>query len=219
MKVPFSVYDFLAYISSGILVIATVDVVYGSAWLLGDDHALPLGIVGAFAAYVAGHVVAQMSSLVLEQFFVGKVLKRPSERLMSSSKPMLRLVFPNYFRALPDETKERIEDKLAHQGVNATGEAVFLHIFGTLKRRPDIKERIDSFRNLYGFARNMCMAMLVSAAMVFAGPFDDRAFNASGYGIALLALAIVMLYRYLKFFRHYSYELFVSFAAAPEKEI
>lgn len=212
MNIPFSVYDFFAYLSSGIILLATVDLVYGSAWLLDSNQEIALGVVGLFAAYVAGHVVAQFSSLILENWLVDQLLKRPSVRLMSNSKPGFWFLFPNYFRELPAETKERVQSKLSDRDFAASGEGLFLHVFGTLKQRADVKERIDSFRNLYGFSRNVCMAMLLSGTMVLIGPFDGRDFEARSFGVVMLLLGVVMLYRYLKFFRQYSYELFVLYA-------
>ena len=113
MSIPFSVYDFFAYLSSGIIVLATVDLVHGNAWLLGSNQEIVLGIVGLFAAYVAGHVVGQFSSWLLEYGLVDKLLKRPSVLLMSNCRPRFWILFPNYFRGLPVETRERIQRKLS----------------------------------------------------------------------------------------------------------
>ena len=48
-NIPFSVYDFLAYLSAGIVLIATVDVIYGAIWLLQSKVPLPFDALVSFA--------------------------------------------------------------------------------------------------------------------------------------------------------------------------
>lgn len=212
--IPFSAYDFFAYLSSGIIVVATIDVIYGSAWLLSDSQSLAVGVVGVFMAYISGQVVAQLSSPILEQLIVGKLLGRPSKLLVTDGKSRWRFLFPNYFRPLPAETRQRIKQRTSESGFNGEGEALFLHVFSTMKSRDDVKQRLHNFLNLYGFSRNICLALLISGVVAVIGPVDGRELESKGYGIALLVLSGVMFYRYLKFFRHYSYELFVSYSEA-----
>lgn len=64
MKISFSVVDFFAYLSSGLMVVASIDLVFGNASLLENDIWVALGVFGIIAAYVTGHLVAQISSQV-----------------------------------------------------------------------------------------------------------------------------------------------------------
>ena len=66
-KIPFSVYDFFAYLSSGTVVLATVDYVWGLGVLERREVGPVLGIVLVILAYVSGHIVAQFSSFLFEQ--------------------------------------------------------------------------------------------------------------------------------------------------------
>lgn len=217
-NIPFSVYDFFAYLSSGIVLVATVDVVYGAGWLLQDKQPIVLGIVALFIAYIAGHAVAHLSSVILENWILGGVLGRPSALLMSGESSRWRYVFPNYFKPLPKQTRKRIRAKQALRNFEGEGESLFLHIFSTMKGQAGVGERLQSFLNLYGFSRNVCLALVLSGVMALVGPVDQRALSADGYGLAMLLIAIVMFYRYLKFFRQYSYELFVSYSESKDKD-
>jgi predicted neutral ceramidase superfamily lipid hydrolase len=74
---------------------------------------------------------------------------------------------------------------------------------------------LASFLNLYGFTRNVSMASLV-VALVLAGAtlFNDEVDVSelwAGAGLALL-VSVVMYFRYLKFYRQYSVELYVTYA-------
>lgn len=218
-NIPFSAYDFFAYLSSGLVLLATIDVVYGAEWLLQEKQSLALGFVGVFVAYVAGHAIAQLSSVILENWILGRGLGRPHTLLMSCRSSWWRYVFPNYFKALPAKTQERVRANLLKRNFEGEGEALFLHVFSAVKSRAGVGERLQTFLNLYGFARNVCLALVLSGVMLLAGPIDDRSLPANGYGIAMLAIAIVTFYRYLKFFRQYSYEIFVSYSEVTDKEI
>ena len=81
--------------------------------------------------------------------------------------------------------------------------------------------RLDTFLNLYGFSRNTSLAaalaaivLLISAA-VNAKLGGGYAWPRVGWAIAALFAAIALLYRYLKFFRHYTLQVFVLFAEMP----
>ena len=74
--------------------------------------------------------MAHFSSLILEHFFIGKILKRPSSSLMGQ-KPskILGILFPGYYRALPKEIQERIWNQAKNREFNGSGESLFLHAY------------------------------------------------------------------------------------------
>lgn len=123
-----------------------------------------------------------------------------------------------YYRTLPKETTRRLLERAKRSGFDGAGEALFLHVFGLLKQRPEVLNRLDQFRNLYGFSRNVAMSLVFVTIVLAAGPTDGRTAPSAWWsGVALLG-AIVLLYRYLKFFRLYSAELFVTYAELPDVE-
>jgi hypothetical protein len=76
-KIPFSVYDFFAYLFSGAIVLAAVDYVGGTGVLIQKDVGLFLGVAFVVFAYVAGQIVAHISSALFEQLFIMRFLSRP----------------------------------------------------------------------------------------------------------------------------------------------
>jgi len=217
--VPFTAYDFFAYLASGALVVATVDVLHGKQWLLTKDHPLALDVFLILVAYVLGHVIAQLSSTLIESLLVERGLLRPSYTLMGKSRPGFQHLFRLYCKALRTETRERIIEQARARAFAGSGEALFLHAFGLVKVEPLTMARLDQFRNLYGFARNMALSFFVVALLIAIGPNDARPAIPAAWAWCCLGLGIVMLYRYLKFFRQYSYEIFVTYAElAPRAE-
>jgi len=217
-KIPFSVYDFFAYLSSGTVVLATGDYVLGLG-LVGRDKIGPIfAVVLIVLAYVCGHIVAHFSSFILEYFVVGRLLNRPNVLLLGE-KPGWRVfgwMFPNYCRALPEITIERVNSQLKAHGLSGTGEGVFLHAYALITANPERQQRLDAFRNQYGFARNMCFAFSLSAvAILVAQRFGSHPVRLRWAMMAVMA-AVTLFYRYLKFLKQFSYELFLRYAELPK---
>jgi len=217
-KIPFGVYDFFAYLSSGTVMLVALDQVSRTG-LLTQPHITPaLAVVLVIAAYVVGHIVAHFSSFLLEHRFCGKLLYRPTTLLLGSAPHFVFLskLFPNYHRALPASTRIRIREQAASRGFTAHGEALFLHAYALVTANEKAQARLDEFRNQYGFARNMSFAFIVSGLMLtIARYFGD---SLSWMFILLVfGAGIALLYRYLKFFRQYSCELFLRYAELPKE--
>jgi len=70
----FTDYDVLAYLPQGYLVLAATDYIFGTSFVLHSDWKVSEGFLVFFAAYVAGHLVANPSSLLFERLAVGKLL-------------------------------------------------------------------------------------------------------------------------------------------------
>lgn len=209
-KIPFTVYDFIAYLSSGGVVVATVDYLFGKQWLAAEKIAPGIVLLLLFMSYISGHVVAHFSSLLLEQGLVARVLGRPSKILMGG-KGCCSGLFPGYFKALPDETQKRIREKAAARNFEGEGEALFGHVFGVVTKEEAALKRIEEFRNLYGFSRNMAFVFLLTAIPLMVGSQWDKP-SSVWWGITAAFVGIVMLYRYLKFFRQFSYRMFLSYS-------
>jgi hypothetical protein len=216
-KIPFSVYDFFAYLSSGVVVLATVDYVWGLGILERKEIGAPLGVALLILAYVTGHIVAQFSSWLLEHTIIKRILQRPLSLLMGAKPRLLVLawIFPNFHRALPAITQQRVSVQAASRNCAATGEGLFLHAYSIVTGNEKSQARLDDFRNQYGFARNMCFAFAVSSIVVLI----SRRFGTHPIHLrwALLAgfASVALFYRCLKFFHQYSYELLLRYAELP----
>lgn len=208
--------------------LAAGDYAFDRRWLLDDQIGLVAGIFWTVAAYITGHIVANMAGWALETKLVRNVLRSPEETLFRTETDKTsgwRRLFPGHHRALPKETRERILNKADRcSGIKEPGRALYFHCFAIVKHDQATRERLETFLNLYGFCRNVCMALLLGAGVLAIGVVSDS-WRESGIGehvwwaipAALLA-AVGMFYRYLKFFRDYTVEVFRSYAEVRDQE-
>ena len=135
----------------------------------------------------------------------------PSVNLFRDRKPTLRgLLFPGYYKPLPPDARSKITERLKAEGVHSFGEDLFQHVRFSHEIKSDEKilARLDSFRNQYGLNRNLSFTLLLVGAMMLTRNYYAPSPEMVSYGLAALAVSLLLLYRYLKFFRQYSYEMF-----------
>lgn len=218
-KIPFTTYDFWAYLSTGLLLLFVVDHVAGIALLNREDWNVVQVLVAFSAAYATGQLVASLSSWLFESVLVGKLLGYPKHTLFGQPKAWkwVQRCLRNYFRPLPVETQKAAIARGRLVGVSTPGEALFWPAFSNAQATPAVAARLDNFLNLYGFARNVALVAFINSAVLYwsymrpGGAYEDLVFSR----IALV-FGIGMTLRYLKFFRLYSNEVFTSFAYAGE---
>lgn len=222
-RLPFSVYDFFGYMACGFALMAGL-----AAAFVGDDRwqkspNAVVALVLVVAAYSVGHVIANIAGFVLEAKLVGSVLGPPSSVLFHETGASgWRRIFPGYHRALPLELRKRILDSARSSGIQRPGVALFFHCFATVKSDERTMLRLDTFLNLYGFARNMCVALVCVSIVLTVGSLIGTAQTGplvppGWWAAGTAAAAIGLLYRYLKFFRHYAVEVFITYAEGNRK--
>ncbi len=214
-KIPFTSYDFWAYLSSGFLLLFIADYVAGTDLLTRDSWTIVQGVVAVSAAYAVGQLVASGSALVFERVLVGRLLGYPRDILFGRSKAWawVRALLPAYFNPLPADTRKAALKKGAADNVKGSGEALFWAAYAHARTTPLVMARLDNFLNLYGFCRNTAFVALVGSALLY-GSYrwgKGPAVNLYWSWIALAA-ALGMALRYLKFFSHFSVEVFTAYA-------
>ncbi len=217
-KVPFSVYDFFAYLCSGAVLVATADYIWGLGLLSAKDIGPVLAVALIILAYVLGHIVAHFSSFLFEQLIVHRLLKSPAALLLGAP-PRVRLfrwMFPNYHRELAKNVQQRVKEQASGRGCTAEGEGLFQHAYPLVTQTERFQSRLDDFRNQYGFARNVSFAFLVSAIAIGAAHLWYPRPLRIRWGVLAAIAGASLFYRYLKFFRQYSYELFLRYSEIPE---
>ena len=85
-RIPFSVYDFFGYLSTGFLIMVAVDFVSGSLRILGDNPTVALGIVWIVIAYISGQIIANPSAWLLKRMGI----KHSTQRLGRYAVKMMR---------------------------------------------------------------------------------------------------------------------------------
>jgi hypothetical protein len=224
-QLPFSVYDFFAYLAAGFIVLAAADYAFDGRWLLQNELTLVVGAFWVVAAYILGHIIANLAGHILQRWIVRSWLSSSEDVLFweNESKGFRRL-FPGYHERLPAATRTRILTKAKRLAaeIEEPGRALFYHCFERVKHDEATRERLNSFLNMYGFSRNASLALLLSALILIVGLItDDRRSGGTGDYAAWASLAaalagIGMFYRYLKFYREYTLEVFRSYAEKEE---
>lgn len=222
-RLPFDPYDFFGYLASGLVVILGMNVVLGFPQVLGADLRPVETLFLLLAVYVTGQITASPAKALLEDAIVGRVLGRPAMNLLAiRPSPFWSRLFPGYYHAWADRARDRLLARCAAEGVDAAdaGEPIFLHV----RFRPEIRtdtslmKRLDEFRNKYGFCRNLSfVTLIVGIVMVTRYWFEPRP-ELLQYGVTALAAGIMLFYRYLKFLRLYTFELFNTYAHAALAE-
>jgi hypothetical protein len=213
-QIPFDPYDFFGYLAAGLLVVVGMDLTLGFPRILGQDLKVVDVAVLLLGVYVAGQLTATPARAVIEDGIVGKVLGRPSVNLLRAERPLIRgFVFPGFFKPLPEPIRLRILAKARADGMEHDGEALFLHVryLPEILGNEKLMARLAGFLNKYGFARNLAFtSLLVAIALLIKGRLegDQRLLD---YAYLGFVAAVLLFYRYLKFFRQYSYELFNTY--------
>lgn len=216
-KIPFTSYDFWAYLSAGFMLLFALDQAVGTHLLMREKWTIVQGVMAVSVAYAVGQLVASVSSWLYEKLLVGKVLGNPRNILFGNVTAWrgFQRLLPGYFAPLPAETQKAVIEKGGKVGVDKPGEALFwpAHVYG--RGTPSVAARLDNFLNLYGFCRNTALVGLFDAAVLYwsywqpNGPPEHLLWSR----ISLL-VSLGMTLRYLKFYRHFALEVFTSWAFA-----
>lgn len=220
MKIPFSAYDFFGYLACGFLLLCAADYAFDGGWLLKENIWTVYVVFYTGVAYVVGHIVAHLSSFFLEHKFLRGVLVSPEETLFDEEKRkgLWPCIFPIFYKAFPPETRKRVLEKAKTFDIVKPGRGLFFHCHPIVLRENQVSERLNSFLNLYGFCRNTSMATLLAVPLLVFGMIANGFDEGKMWWIVVAAVvAIGMFYRYLKFFKHYTEEVFRTYAELPDK--
>jgi hypothetical protein len=225
----FNEYELFAYVFTGLAAMLVGDVALGTQWILRTQWGVPETVAVVLAAYVVGHVVAWPAAWLLERRLVRGLLGAPCKALFCEAPQgvltgVKRFLFPDYFTPLDQAMRERVAAKVHMEGHPASsGESLFWVAFSRARRDPLTYGRMESFLKLYGFCRNIAFVGFAAAALLVGHAIWLASHAAPAVELvdrlwwALLALiaGVVMLYRYLKFHRLYSVEVFTEYLELP----
>jgi hypothetical protein len=230
MNIPFSPYDFFGYLANGFLIICAFEYAFFGTALAERDWKVGPAVFFAVLAYIIGHIVANLSSYFLEHKLVRGTLKSPEETLFTKAKQkgerrtLAERLFPIFCQPFPPETQKRVLALAEKNGFDKPGRGLFLHAHSVVKQDKVTLERLTTFLNQYGFCRNVSMGLIIAAIILIAGALKDwgqwseiDTHRLWWAGAALLG-AVGMFYRYLKFFRHYTMEVFNSYAELKQEK-
>lgn len=225
-KLPFSVYDTFAYLASGLILAVATDYAFAIG-LRERDVGVVDAVFGVVVLYIIGHLVAHLSSAFFESVVVRRWLGPPEERLLSErpERPAAK-VFRAYFRPLPPSTRERLVARADARGIPPAERGFFYQCHSEAQRDSVSRERLASFLNLYGFCRNASFALLLSAVVLVVGALlisgnlfsTDEATRRLWFALAATVGSWGLFVRYLKFFRHYTAEVFLFYLVPTDPD-
>lgn len=214
-------YDVFAYLPQGFMALAAVDYLFGSQFILNAGWDVPKGFLTIFAAYVVGHLIASPSARIIERWLVGCLMKEPAIHLLSDQHAplILRIIFAEYYTPFENILRKKILEKLGVEDQESIrGETLFWMAYPSAKRDEHAKDRMSTFLNLYGFCRNVCFVSALTSFVIFMQLGWEKWINAipvsdekTVVAIVLVVTSFMMFQRYLKFYRHYSIEVFTTF--------
>jgi len=221
---PFTDYDFYAYLTAGLTVLFALDFSANhGAIMLREEWPFVQIVFAVAVAYLVGQIIAGFASMLLEHWLARRVLQPPITVLLELQKPRKREKFVNrwivgrYYEALPPTYQVIILENVAAQlGLSPDAlkdpEEVFQVAFPVARSAADAAARLDDFRKLYGFSRNMSLAAAIAAGALIYRAVSSG--DSSMYGwAAVIGLGSVALFaRFLKFYAAFAAEVLRTYA-------
>lgn len=219
---PLTNYDFYAYLTAGMVIVAAVDRAFLGSMLAGQTSwTVVNGAFWAAIAYLTGQIIAIPSSAIFEHVVARKLLHAPSQILLGFEVPRWREIAVRWifgareYDPLPVATQNSIKGKVASAlAVHPTqleGESAFTCAFPHARGVSDTATRLDNFLNQYGMCRNVSFASFVAFGLMTwrARSTGDR-FDWT-IAVAALILALGLFGRFVKFYAAYAREVFRTF--------
>ena len=227
---PFTDYDFYAYLTAGMIVLFSLDYgISGGAIDFKDDWPFVHIAFAVAVAYVVGQITAAIASLVLEHWLARRVLRPPVAVMMDLGAPRIRERFVGrwivgrYYEPLPENIRQVILQNVSRaigrrpEEINDP-EEVFQVAFPEARQVESAARRMDEFRKLYGFSRNIALAGLVgTGAIVYRGADIGRD-DLYWWGIIVFFVSVMMFGRFLKFYAAYGAEVLRTYASLGGRE-
>lgn len=222
---PLTSYDFYAYLTSGMVVLAAADHAFLASELASQaDWKVVVAVFWAAIAYLIGHIIAIPSSAIFEHLIAKRVLQDPSAVILGLQRQRWRehcfgaIVGAREYEPFPPDYRAGIVAKLARQ-LNVAescleADSAFQCAFSHARSIPDSAARMDSFLDQYGLCRNVSFASVVATVFLtmFACETGNRTDILLAVGAAVLAIGLFI--RFIKFYAAYTREVFRAFDRA-----
>lgn len=219
-KLPFTVYDFFACLSSGLVLLAGIAAAFmgSDGWARTPSTVVSLVLV--VVVYAAGHLVANVSGFLYERLAVRGWLGAPTRNLMAEEPAggVSARLFPGFHGRLPEGLRRRIHSRASASGIGESAEELFMAAFAAVRSDALTYTRLSTFLNLYGFCRNVSLASLIAAVALAAGSLAGTAYTGTlitpgWWALGAFVIALGLFYRYLKFYRLYACEVLAAYGA------
>lgn len=219
---PLASYEFYAYLTAGMVVLAAYDRVFMGSALAHEEHwTVVAGVFWAAVAYLVGQILAMPSAAIIEQIIARRFFRPPSEILLGikpirkREKCLIAVSGAREYLPFPTANQARIRAKLATAlGVDQSaleGEAAFICAFPHARGVTDTATRLDTFISQYGMARNVSLAAAIAAVMLGINARHTHDANTTMLAVGAAIISGGLLLRFMKFYAAYSGEVFRTF--------
>lgn len=204
-QATFGVYEFFANIIPGFLVILTFIYSLGySSVILSNTMVADsiLVILLVFSAFVLGLAIQGISAAIEKPVNQKKYGGYPSSHYLDEGDS----TFPKYF-------KERIRDLTKRKfgiPLDASSQQIF-DLCYTYVMQKNISSRVKDFLRTYTFSRNMVVAMIIEAGLLFYSAFEQLRPYYALAGFAAIGLSYVFSTRADRYGKSFAEEVFRSF--------
>jgi len=221
---PLTNYEFYAFVSAGMLLIAAIDYCIADAILINRAEWSVVEVVfWTIVSYLVGHICASASSIILEQFVTRHLLRSPTEIIAGLAKRRWVDHVVSFLSAarreyspLPEPLRRRLLNRVSaaveHPVPDLSAETVFETSFSVARSNPDTAGRLDQFLNSYGLCRNVSFVSFIGVALLA----RRYSMNPTDHDLILLIAAIVMAFgmygRFFKYFSAYTREVLRTYA-------
>jgi hypothetical protein len=220
-KTPFSLYDFFGYLAPSILLVVSLDYfIYSQKMLAYAAQNVVTGVISLLLLYIIGQLIATPAALLLETLLVKKYLKEPKETLLKIN-PLVKgfkKIFSSYFKPLSPRVRINILKAFSlpenEELQTEKADEIYQLAFSKVKKDEKAIQRLYIFLNLYGFARNICFTSFLIAIILLINSLQTGTWYNNYWMLCYIIIGIIMLFRFLKFYRHYAYDLYLSFISS-----
>ena len=227
---PFTDYDFYAYLTAGMIVLFSLDYGTSGGAIAFKDNWPFVHIVFAVAvAYVVGQITAALASNLFEHWIARRVLHPPVAVMMGFGERRVRerligrWIVGRYYEPLPKNMRllilQGVSRRLGKEPRDITDpEDVFQVAFPAARKIENAAGRMDEFRKLYGFSRNIALAGLIgSVAIIYRGGTIERD-DLYWWSLVVFLMSVMMFGRFLKFYAAYGAEVLRTYASLSGEE-
>lgn len=108
MNIPFSPYDFFGYLADGFVLLCAIEFAFLGTSLPGKEWKVGTTVFYIVLADMIGHLIANISSFLLEHLIVRKWLRSSEETLFEPQRQSWRsFFFPIFRRPFTEQTQKR----------------------------------------------------------------------------------------------------------------
>jgi len=220
---PFAEYEFYAYLSAGMLLIAAIDYSFGGSVLINrPSWTIAATVFWIVIAYLTGHLIAGWSASLLDQFIGRRLFVSSTDMVLGLKAPRTRervlaalsgaIEYRPMSEFLAGSILTKVAARLGSNGVSSIdGDSAFEVAFPLARTSPDTAARLDRFLNAYGLCRNVSFVSLVAVGLLAASGLQRGDATCGWLSIAALTLGLGMFGRFKKFHAAYTREVFRTF--------